>query len=174
MRDVLSSVALYPALTLSKTGPKEEALPSLIGGRAIIRGLLTSLLLAMTAVLLCLGTISIWASTAPDGFAAPAAAGAPSAEQVANGGGYRLPIDAGLFGALADEDEAGDELPAKAGLLTALVLAIFIGPILWELAAFYGECLGAKTWLPVQRSFHCVVCCRQGRPVVALLAVFRL
>ena len=145
--------------------------------KAIIRGLLTQPLLAVTAaVLLWLGTISLWSPIAPGVLAAPpAAAGAPHHEQVANGGGFRTPIDDGLFAVLADDDEAGDQLPMKAGLLTVMVLPAFVGWIVWGLAASgRGRLRAKKSCLLVQCCFQGVVRCLKGRPVTALLGVVRL
>ena len=139
-----------------------------------MRGLLTQPLLAMIAVLLWLGAISLWSPTAPEVLLAPAAAGAPHAEHVADGNGYGPPIEEGLFAVLADEDEVGDELQVKAGLLTVLVLTVCVGPILWGLLASGRGRLRARICLPIQCCFHCVVCCRQGRHVATLLEVFRL
>jgi hypothetical protein len=145
-------------------------------GATIIRGPLTSLLLTITAVLLWVGAISLWTPSAPELLAVPTARGAPPTEHVTDASGYGLARDEGLFAVLADEDAAGDELLSKAGLLVrVLVLSILVGSILRELLASYVGCLRrAKSCLLVECCFHCVVRCRQGRPVGVLLAVFRL
>jgi hypothetical protein len=127
-----------------------------------------------TAVLLWVGVfLFCWPSSGSEVCAAFTLAGAPHAEQAANGSGHQ--IDGNYLAVFAAEDEAKDKLPRNATLLrTLLVLVLFFGTALgW---------LGVSSWMrgrpevcsPIRYCFHCVVHLHQRRAVATLLGVFRL
>lgn len=126
-----------------------------------------------TAVLLWVGVFLLcWPSSGSELSAAFTLAGAPHAEQAANGSGHQ--IDGNYLAVFAAEDEAKDKLPRNATLLRTLVFVLFFGTALgW---------LGVSSWMrrrpevcsPIRCWFHCVVHLHQRRAVATLLGVFRL
>ena len=126
-----------------------------------------------TAVLLWVGVfLFCWPSSGSELSAAFTLAGAPHAEQAANGSGHQ--IDGNYLAVFAAEDEAKDKLPRNATLLRTLVFVLFFGTALgW---------LGVSSWMrrrpevcsPIRCWFHCVVHLHQRRAVATLLGVFRL
>jgi Na+/H+-dicarboxylate symporter len=127
-----------------------------------------------TAVLLWLGVFLLcWPSSGFEVSPAFTVAGAPHAEQAANGfSGHQ--IDGNYFAVFAAEDEAKDKLPRNATLLRTLVFVLFFGTALrW---------LGVSSWMrrrpevcsPIRCWFHSMVHLHQRRAVATLLGVFRL
>jgi hypothetical protein len=129
--------------------------------------------LLTTAVLLWVGGFLLcWPSNGSEVSAAFTLAGAPHAEQAANGFGHQM--DGNYFVVFAAEDEAKDKLPRNATLLRMLVFMLFFATALgW---------LGVSGWMrrrpevcsPIRCWFHCVVHLHQRRAVATLLGVFRL
>jgi hypothetical protein len=126
-----------------------------------------------TAVLIWVGVfLFCWPSSGSEVSAAFTLAGAPHAEQAANGSGHQ--IDGNYLAVFAAEDAAKDKLPRNATLLRTLVFVLFFGTALgW---------LGVSSWMsrrpevcsPIRHCFHCVVHLHQRRAVATLLGVFRL
>ena len=126
-----------------------------------------------TSVLLWVGVfLFCWPSSGSEVSAAFTLAGAPHAEQAANGSGHQ--IDGNYLAVFAAEDEAKDKLPRNATLLRTLVFVLFFGTALgW---------LGVSSWmrrrqeicLPIRCCFHSMVHLHQRRAVATVLGVFRL
>jgi hypothetical protein len=132
-------------------------------------------LLALTAVLLSLGTFLSWRANGSEVSAALTLAGAAHAQHRTNGGAQERPIDENyLLDVLADESEARDKFPANASLLTMLVFVVLFGPALRWLPASGWAGPGSRISLLIRCCFHSIVHVQQGRPVATLLGVFRL
>ena len=129
--------------------------------------------LLSTAVLLWLGIFLLcWPSSGSEVSAAFTLAGAPHAEQAANGSGHQ--IDGNYFVLFAAENEVKDKLSRNATLLRTLVLVLSFGTALgW---------LGVSGWMrrrlevcsAIRYWFHSMDHLHQRRAVATLLGVFRL
>ena len=129
--------------------------------------------LLSTAVLLWLGIFLLcWPSSGSEVSAAFTLAGAPHAEQAANGYGHQ--IDGTYFALFAEEDEAGNKLPKNAVLLRTLVLMLCFGTALRWLVVFGWIRSRLEACSPIRGWFHSVVHLHQRRAVATLLGVFRL
>jgi hypothetical protein len=129
--------------------------------------------LLTTTVLICLGAFLLsWPASGSEVSSAFIVAGAPHAEQAANGYGHH--IDGNYLAVFAQEDEAGDKPPKNAALLRTLVLVLFFGPVLgWLLPAGWRR-RSPEVRLPIRCCFHSMVHLHQRRAVASLLGVFRL
>jgi hypothetical protein len=129
--------------------------------------------LLTTAVLLWLGGFLLcWPSNGSEVSAAFTLAGAPHAEQAANGFGHQM--DGNYFVVFAAEDEAKDKLPRNATLLRTLVFMLFCGTALGWLGVSGWMRRRAEVCSPIRCWVHCVVHLHQRRAVATLLGVFRL
>jgi hypothetical protein len=130
------------------------------------------------AIVLCLGAflfsfLFYWAAVPKsEPSAALTTAGAPHAEQVANG--YGLPIDGSYLAVSAEEGGLDDKPPPNATLLTKLVLVFPYGTILGWPLAFARMRRSSEVSSLVGRRLHAIVRLRQRRTLAALLGVFRL
>jgi hypothetical protein len=132
----------------------------------------TSLL--RTIILLCLSVFLLSWSAGGSGVSATlAGAGAPFAEQPANGEGY--PIEDYYLARVAAEGEAREKLPKNAALLKTLVVVLFFGLTLrWLLLTSGWMRCRQEVCSPVRCCFHSIVHLHQRRAVATLLGVSRL
>jgi hypothetical protein len=132
-----------------------------------------SALLLTISVLIWLGVfLFCWPASGSEVSAALTTAGAPHAEQAANGYGH--PIDGNYFAVIAAEDEAGEKLPKNAVLLRTLVLVLFCGTALGWLGVSDWRHRRPEVCSPIRCWFHSIVHLHQRRAVATLLGVFRL
>ena len=120
--------------------------------------------LVVAALLLCLGALLSWSATGPEVAATLTMVDSPHMEQGANGH-----LLAGSYLAVpTEEKENSDKDPVNAGLLTALLLALFLGVMAgWPLANGRGHQAFCSSAVALRLAFVL----RQDPPS---LGVFRL
>ena len=126
------------------------------------------------AGLLCFGVFLLsWPASGSDVSAAFTMAGAPLAEQAANGYGHS--IDGNYLAVFAQEDAAGDKAPKNAALLRTLVFVLFLGLALGGLLMASGWMRRRPEVYSLNRCwFHSMAHLHQRRAVATLLEVFLL